>query len=104
MTSFDAIFLRDQLLIHLHVNSEGSVMNCRHVAYVYLLYLTARKRHQCQYQINIAALQCGVVKIHKIEILAFTFSQSNPIIYALHIVLGCSAARLWQCLFSLAAP
>lgn len=61
-----------------------------------LLHLTATKQYSYQNQINIAAVQCGVVKIHRFEILCFTFSKPNPIIRY--------AARLWPCLFWLAAP
>lgn len=57
-------------------------------AYVeYVLHLTATKQYWYQYQI-FRPCNVRVVNIHMIEILCLTCSQSNPIIYALHIVLS----------------
>ena len=65
-----------------------------YAAYVYLLHRTATKQYH--YQINIAPMQCTWWKYTWLKHYVSHFPRSNPII--------CSAARLWPCLFSLAAP
>lgn len=112
MTSFDAIFLRDHLLIHLHVNTEWVVMILRGLSSIVgicgLCLHTAYYRHKAyQYQINIAALQCGVVKLHMIETFNSVSHFPNLIQSSMRcreIVLRCYAARLWPSLFWLAVP
>ena len=72
-----------------------------YVAYAHLLHLTATKQYQCQYQIILRT--CNVVR-WKYTWLKYHVSQfPNLIQSSMHCIL-CSAARLWPCLFWLAAP